>query len=133
MKSTSYKSYAELVNSGELPKKQADVANLLRKNGPMTGRQISNMLPGAWKRLAELQDQGIVQVVKTTKDLTTGKIVSVWAFCGEAPFLPMAKVIQKKSKYRNDPIALSRLYDEAFSAGVKHAIDILTSIPKADK
>jgi len=125
MKSTSYKSYVELVESGELSKKNIAIVNLFKKYGAMTARQASQMIPGAWKRLATIQDQGLIAVVKTTKDHTTGKIVSLWAFCGNQPLLPMPKVIQKKTRYRNNPVALSSLYDEAYKAGVRHTLSYI--------
>ena len=125
---TSAKAYFELQESGQLTKMQQAVANLFRKHGPMTGRQVSSMIPGAWKRLASLQDAGIVTVQGTTKDYGTGKIVSIWAITNQ-PMLP--KVIQKKVRYRNDPKALSHLYNSAFEAGVRAALDYcLPSIPK---
>ena len=123
MKSTSYKSYAELVESGELSKKNIAIVNAFKKHGAMTGRQVSQMIPGSWKRLATLQDMGLIEVVKTTKDHTTDKIVTVWAFCGNQPLLQaMPKVIHKKTRYKNNPEALSNLYDISFEAGVRHAL-----------
>lgn len=83
MKSTSIKSYYELVESGELSKKQIEVANCFKKHGPMTGRQVSTLIPGAWKRINELSEFGILTGIGVTKDKTTNKIVTIWKWTGD--------------------------------------------------
>lgn len=115
MRNTSVKSYYELVESGELSKKQIEVANCFKKWGAMTGRQVTDIIPGAWKRCRELADLGILKSIGTTKDYNTGKIVNKWAWCGDQPL--MVPIKQDKSIKK-----LSPLYDKAFEAGVRDAM-----------
>lgn len=115
MKSNSIKSYYDLVESGELSKKQVAVANCFRKMGPMTGRQAAGIVPGAWKRCAELRDMGILKVDRTTKDPYTGKVATVWRWSGDEPLLVPIKVGKIANK-------LSPIYDKAYEQGVRDTL-----------
>lgn len=117
MKSTSIKSYYELVESGELSKKQIEVANCFRKMGPMTGRQVSAQIPGAWKRIKELADMGILEPVNTVLDLNTRKVVTVWGWTGDQPLLVPLKEDRAAKK--------SALYDKAYEQGVRDTLSYL--------
>jgi len=76
MRNTSRKAYAEITADGTITKREGEVLNVLKNHlGTATAREIGFYVTGAWKRMAALQDKGLVCVVGTTKDNITNKKV----------------------------------------------------------
>lgn len=80
-RTTSAKAYREETENGNITRKQKEVWDWLKLHGPATGRQISDMIPGAWKRLAELKAKNMVMESGRVVDSLTGKTAIVWDFC----------------------------------------------------
>lgn len=80
-RTTSAKAYREETENGNITKRQREVFDWLKIHGPATGRQISEAIPGGWKRLAELKTKGYVTESGKVTDCLTGKTAIVWDFC----------------------------------------------------
>jgi len=118
MKRTSIKAYHEELESGRITKRQQEVINFWHgyPSQEFTAKDISMEIPGAWKRLSELERMGVVVVCGNIIDPDTNKTVSLYKLTGHKPL--RNKPCVKESKYNNDPAALSRCYDNAYKAGV---------------
>jgi len=83
MKNTSVQSYNEEKVNGNIVTKQQQVIEWLKKNGSGTAREIGQDIPGAWRRLAELEKAGKVYVWEDVKCPVTKKYVSLYAIVPE--------------------------------------------------
>ena len=122
MNHNSRKAYEEIKQDGTLAKREAEVLKIIRYHGPINGRQIDDFVPGGHKRVRALLDTCAVFGV-TKKDPITGKDSWYYSTTGQEPLLKQPCV--KKPKYKNDPAALSHLYDKAFEAGIRFILDRL--------
>lgn len=59
--SPSFAAFEELCQTRKINERQKAVLYLLATCGPMTGPQIGEHIPGGWKRLSELEDEGLVR------------------------------------------------------------------------
>lgn len=121
MKSTSIKAYHEELESGHITKRQQEVINFWHgyPKQEFTAKDISMEVPGAWKRLSELERMGVVQVVGTELDTDSNKWVSTYTLTGCKPLHKPVSV--KKPKYIV-PVKLAEYYDSAYIQGIKDAL-----------
>ena len=88
-RTTSAEAWREIQEDGTLTNRQSEVFRYLEAHGPMTAEQLTDNsgIPGAWKRLSELEDMGMVEsLLKTTNK--SGKRAFIWAATGmRAPML----------------------------------------------
>lgn len=66
MNENSVNAYREEKDNGNISKKQRQVLDWLNKNHYGTAREISQDIPGAWRRCSELLAKGLI---KQTKDI----------------------------------------------------------------
>lgn len=80
MRQTSLDAYNEIKNNGLLSKRRWQVYDCLFHHGPLTGNEIVKKisLPGAWKRLSELEKETVAQVVGQRICTVTGYEVELW-------------------------------------------------------
>lgn len=81
MTETSSEAFAELRQSGLLGETQRRVLAALREaKRPVTGREIEHYreMPGAWKRLSELERAGLVRRCGTIKCSITKRKATAW-------------------------------------------------------
>ena len=90
MKPTSIKSYHECLESGHISKQEAKVLEVLKNSKPLTARELTYWVPGAWRRMRSLMDKGLVDGSSTTKCPVTNKVVTLYKYC-DTPLLPMVK------------------------------------------
>ena len=79
-RTTSAKAFREETGNGNIPHKQYVVWDWLKLHGPATGRQISDMIPGGHKRLAELKAKDMVKELGHLTDGLTGKTAIIWDY-----------------------------------------------------
>ena len=85
---TSRKAYLELVSNGRLGTMQYQVYTALERLGPATAQElVSAGTTGAWKRLPELRDLGIVFEVGKRRCRVTGRTAIVWDVEQSEPLL----------------------------------------------
>ena len=85
VRETSAAAYHEIVESGLLSKRRLQVYEYLYRNGPCTARQVSEGVPGGWKRLGELRDLGVVAEIGQTVCGVTAKTVILWDVTSDLP------------------------------------------------
>jgi len=78
MRETSIEGYRFALRSGLVGKKQQDVYRALSAAGPSTAQELSREISGAWKRLSELRDMGMVCEVGKRTCRVTGRQSIVW-------------------------------------------------------
>jgi hypothetical protein len=131
-RTTSAKAFREETENGNITKKEIQVWEFLKYQGPATGRHISDMIPGGHKRLAELQRKGYVAEFARVVDRATGKTAIEWGACApEQSLLFSHKVIkptrkQLEAKLKETEMALERAQmgqDKAI-LGMARAYDI---------
>lgn len=86
---TSVESLRVLASSGGLSKRQAEVLECLRRLGPSNARTLSAEIPGAWKRLTELRERGLVREAGEMVDKMTGRMTIIWEATPEHEPLPV--------------------------------------------
>lgn len=85
---TSELAYHKIKETGLLSKRQLQVYEALYEFGPMTGRKLSEYIPGAWKRLSELAAMGAVSSDGLTTDPVTGHKVALYSVTTAVPIKP---------------------------------------------
>ena len=80
MKDTSLKAYEYITNTGLVSKRRAQVYAALHVHGPCTGSELraATGVVGVWKRLSELERQGVVDVTGKRACQVTGRNALVW-------------------------------------------------------
>lgn len=80
MKQTSIDAYLEAVESGELTRAREVVLELLRAEGPLTGREVDERLRSvsAHKRLSELRSHGYAQPQGRRQCRVSGRFAEQW-------------------------------------------------------
>lgn len=125
MRKTSADAYHEIKENGTLAKLEAKVLEYIKFAGPISGRLINKHIPGGWKRCSMLEAMGCIEVAYEISDPVTKHTVTYWMFRSDTPTKP------RPSKAKdNDPLKLHALYDTAFRAGAKAALD--TVFPQAN-
>ena len=99
MQYTSYKCFQEITKSGVLPQRREEVYKALAEFGPCTSKELETAMQalqrttrpfGAWKRLSELQAQGIIRSLDDLRPCrVTGKLSLVWEVVDAMP-VPVA-------------------------------------------
>lgn len=86
---TSREAYRQLLESGELPKRQADALAALIEHGPATSAEIIvRYLPNGlnvnlWRaRFTELAARGLIEEVDSRRCKVTGRTALVWQYSG---------------------------------------------------
>ena len=120
MRTTSAASYRELRESGRLEPMQAKVLDYVRAAGPVSGRQISRMVDGGHKRIAELVTLGRLEISDIKRDIHTGKRVIYWQVAKGA-MLPGFPVKQARQTRKQLEERIMWLENEL--AAVRHSPD----------
>ena len=126
MKQTSIKSYHEELESGHITKRQQQVMDILKYNDVATAKQLSEKVPGAWKRLSELVGMGVVRICGLAQDMQTNKTINVYTLTGAKPL--HKKPCVKKAIRKIDPKALAHIYNKAVAVGTRMAIEKIKSL-----
>ena len=84
MKPTSLEAWARLKFSGTLGKRQLDTLIALIKHGPMTGQEVTQFVPNAWKRLSELEAKGVIRPGRERLCTVTNEKAIEWVVQVEA-------------------------------------------------
>lgn len=69
-------------NSGLLSKRRKEVYVYLHHHGPLTAQQFPETIPGAWKRLSELERNGLVEKLDREAHGKVGSRVIRWDVTG---------------------------------------------------
>ena len=87
MRQTSIDVYTEIKASGLLSKRRWQVYDCLFHEGPLTGNELVERLklPGAWKRLSELEAETVVRDVGERQCSVTGREVTLWDVTSNLP------------------------------------------------
>ena len=87
MRQTSIDVYNQIKRDGTLSKRRWQVYDCLFHHGPLTGNEVVRKLglPGAWKRLSELERETVVTTFGTRVCTVTGFEVDLWDVTGNLP------------------------------------------------
>lgn len=92
---TSKEAHDRINRTGELGAMQVKVYNALYTSGPLTGRQLNEMLSNTpdnsasfHKRLSELRKWGVVMEVGERRDSRTGMMNTLWDVTDMMPMKP---------------------------------------------
>jgi hypothetical protein len=107
MRQTSVEAFNKIKETGLLSKRRWQVYEWLYYHGPATARQVSNAIAGAWKRVSELEQVGLVAETGKTKCSHTGQTVTLWDVTAALPVKP-----EKQAKVCNRCIALQNRVEE---------------------
>jgi len=129
MKQTSIRAYHSLKESGQLTRLQRKVLEAFRNHGPMTGSQVSKLVPGGWKRISELCSMGVLdRGLDKVYDSATHQSVYEYTTTGQEPMLknpakrkPSAKALQMLIDKMAQGKDISALYAKAYEQGYKDA------------
>jgi len=77
-------------NSGLLSKRRKEVYVHLHQHGPLTAQQFPESIPGAWKRLSELEHHGLVEKLDREAHGKVGSRVIRWDVTGRTIPKPLA-------------------------------------------
>lgn len=123
MKLTSIRAHHQIKESGLITKMQEKVHELIKRK-PMTGNELDEIIPGAHKRLSELEKMGVITVMGTTMDSISHKCVNLYCTTGQEPMIknpamrkPSRESLQllvEKIKSGRD---MSAFYDKAYTQG----------------
>lgn len=84
---TSIQAWIDLKESGGLTRRRLEALLMLARKGPMTGSELDQALgnPSAHKRLVELQDLGVVEIVRERECTVTGRTCAEWRALDRMP------------------------------------------------
>ena len=88
-------------NSGLLSQRRREVYAYLHHHGPLTAQQFPDDIPGAWKRLSELERQGLVEKLDREAHGKVGSRVIRWDVTGRTvprPIAPTTKADEVKAE-----------------------------------
>lgn len=87
MRQASIDVYNRIARDGTLSKRRWEVYDCLFHHGPLTGNEVVRKLglPGAWKRLSELERETVIQEVGKRVCTVTGEEVGIWDVTGNLP------------------------------------------------
>lgn len=100
---TSILAYNQIRESGLLTKARFLVYEALCLKGPMTGNEVDRVLRSvsAHKRLIELHDLGVVEIIRERHCSVTGRLCAEW---GALDRLPVGEVRKSKARTRKEII-----------------------------
>lgn len=84
---TSIAAWRDLVASGALTRRRFEALETVAIYGPCTGSEVDRLLknPSAHKRLVELQDLGLVEIVRERECTVTGRVCAEWRALDRMP------------------------------------------------
>lgn len=98
MNTNSIESFKSERDSGKITKKQQEVINWLKKNKYGTAREISQDIPGAWRRCSELAVMGKVIVVDNPICPITNKKVAMYGLAITEPNTVFTSKVKKPTR-----------------------------------
>jgi hypothetical protein len=85
MQETSVEAWKDFKDSPSKANCTRLVAYTLKQNGPLTGREVCEKAgqEGLWKRLSEMEKEGVVKTIGKRICSITGKKALIWTLCEE--------------------------------------------------
>lgn len=100
MRQTSIDAYNAIKESGLLGKRQKHAYNVLYKDGPLTGNELSELMriPGQWKRCSELKKRRLAIEVGKRPCRVTGRECLTWDVTSNMPVPYVREKLYKLTK-----------------------------------
>lgn len=104
---TSVEAWRALCQSGTLTQRRFEVLECLALYGPMTANELEKKLhnTSAHKRLSELQDLGVVEIVRERECTVTGRNCAEWRALDRMPTGEVKRTAKRSMKELEQEVA----------------------------